>query len=42
MLGVNDGGSKTDYVQCLKARKKKKVFGNFDGRTRDGNNSSML
>lgn len=29
MLGVNDGGSKTDYVQCLKARKKKKCLGSL-------------
>lgn len=29
MLGVNDRGSKIDYVQCLKARKTKQCSGSL-------------
>lgn len=42
MLGVNDRGSGTGYVQCLKAGKETEVFEQFDGRARNVSESGMV
>lgn len=42
MLGVNNRGSGTGYVQCLKAGKETEVLKQFDGRAGNDTKSSML